>query len=80
MIRAHKYLDLATCVVSVAAHILELLLVNRAMDVRELWEVLEVRLGDRARFNVLDALNLLFLLGKVDYDATADVLFLREAR
>lgn len=77
MIRPTKYLDLRTSVINVSTVIIEALLQSRRVTLTELDETVQIQVGPDARVNFLPALSLLFLLGKVDYDLSIDVVTLR---
>lgn len=74
MIRPAKHVDLNTCVLSVSAAILSELQRAKAIPLDELDEVIQTRIDATARFNFIPALNLLFLLGSVDYDQDSDAI------
>jgi len=74
MIRPAKHMALNTCVLSVVASILSELQRNKAIPLGELDETVQTRINSTARLNFLPALNLLFLLGSVDYDDDADAI------
>jgi len=75
MIRPAKYLDLETCVVRVAALVIEELRASSILPLTELTARICSRLGDASRPNILPALGLLFLLGKLDYHDEGDAVY-----
>jgi hypothetical protein len=74
MIRPTKYLDLRVCVIRLATLMLSELSAARALPLPELEARVLDEAGDSARLNLVPALNLLFLLGRVDYDDEADAV------
>jgi hypothetical protein len=76
MLRPTKYLDLKTCVLRLASLILSELSAPRALPLPELEARALNEAGDAARSNVVPALNMLFLLGRIDYDDDADEIML----
>lgn len=74
MIRASKYLDISTCVLTVSSVIIRELLGVRVVPLNELSELVRVRLGNAAHFNFLPALNFLFLIGVLDYEEQTDTI------
>jgi hypothetical protein len=78
VIRPAKYLDLNTSVLRIAAEVLVQLQRTHAIPLAELDESLQSRIGEAVRLNFVPALNLLFLLGALDYDDDADALVRRQ--
>lgn len=76
MIRPTKYLDLDTCVLNVAAQIVSSLRRNGVMKYDELLTRLQNIISDAVRFEFVLALDLLFLLGKINYDSDSDSIAL----
>lgn len=76
MLRPTKYLDLKTCVLRLAALMLMELSASRALALPDLEARVLSEAGDAARLNLVSALNLLFLLGRIDYDDGADAIVL----
>lgn len=76
MIRPTKYLDLNTCVIRVAAEMLALLKGAEAIKYAELLGRLQIELSDTVQFEFVAALDLLYLLGKVEYHADSDSIVL----
>jgi hypothetical protein len=76
MLVPDKYLDLRTCVLNIASSALLELMQYKVMSLNELSASIQTRLGEDARYNFLPALNFLFLVGKIDYDAKDDNIFL----
>lgn len=74
MIRASKYLDISTCVLTVSSVIIKELLEIRTIPLDELSELVRVRLSRSAYFNFLPALNFLFLIGVLDYEEQTDTI------
>lgn len=74
MIRPTKYLDLSTSVIRISAFILKELKVAKAIQIRELDEIVRNNLGENSRFNFIASLNFLYLVGKIDYEETTDSL------
>jgi hypothetical protein len=76
MIRPVKYFDLNSCVLNVAAFVVNELKQSGAMPLRELNEIVTARLGETAKFSFFSALSFLFLLGKLDYNGEVDAVIL----
>jgi hypothetical protein len=74
VIRPEKHLDLRTCVIQIAAVILEDLCERRVVRFVELQQRVQTRLGNDADVHFLPALDLLFLLGRVEYLPHRDVV------
>jgi hypothetical protein len=74
MIRPVKYFDLNSCVLNVSAFVLSELKQSGAMPLRELNEIVTMRLGETARFSFFPALGFLFLLGKLNYNEDVDAV------
>lgn len=79
MIRPTKYLDLNTCVLRLAEVILSELREAQVVPLNELDMIVRTRVGDSARFNFLSTLNLLYLVGKIDYrDDSDEIVFVHQ--
>ena len=76
MIKPTKHMDLNTCVLSVAASILVELQRTKAIPLDELDEAIQARIDATAQLNFIPALNMLYLLGSIDYDTEADAIVL----
>ena len=76
MIRPSKYLDLKTCTLRVASVVISALHETSPLPLPELDETVQSRLGEEARFNFVPALNFLYLVGAIDYNAHADAVVL----
>ena len=74
MIQPRKYMRLSQCALRVAAVLLDELLSFFALPLPEVERLIRDRLGDEARTNIPHALNLLFLLGLLDYSDSNDSL------
>ena len=74
MIRPTKYMRLSQCSLRVSAVLLGELQSLFALPLPDVEPLICTRLGDEARTNVSMALNLLFLLGLVDYQESSDSL------
>lgn len=72
MIRPTKYMKLSQCTLSVAAQILADLQPLVSLRPFELEERVMEKLGDVAVVNLQSALNLLYLVGLIEYDAPSD--------
>ena len=77
MITPTKYLDLDTCVLNVAAHTINLLLLNGPMKFEELRERLEFKLGEGAKYEFTEAVGLLYLLDRLEYSEESDAFHLK---
>lgn len=76
MIRPTKYMDLDSSVLNVAANLLLEMKTHPAVSLDELHGIVLTRMGEPASVNFLPALTLLYAVGKVDYDDTADAIYL----
>ncbi len=76
MLKPDKYLDLRTCTLNVASNILSELLLYKVMSLDEISKSVQAKLGDDSGYNFLPAINFLFLIGSVDYDAEHDNIYL----
>jgi hypothetical protein len=74
MIRPTKHIDLSTCLISVVSVILSELRRTKSIPLEELDDVIQSRINTTARLNYIPALNLLFLLGSIDYDEKGDAI------
>ena len=78
MIQPTKYLDLNTCVVAIATEVLVALRLNQYMPYDELLGFVQSKISDNARFNFPLSLDLLFLLGLVEYHDETDSIGLAD--
>ena len=74
MIRPTKYLDLDSCVLNIAAHVLRKLSSSVVLTYDEVLRSVETTLTPRARTDFPLAIDFLFLLGRVNYDEGTDTL------
>ena len=74
MLRPEKYLDLENSVLTISSQIIKYLKKNKNLSISELINKLISLKGEKARENFLPALNLLYLIGKIDYIAQADLI------
>ena len=74
MIQPRKYMRMSQCALRVAAVLLEELLDYLSLPLPEVDSLICKRLGDEARANIPYAINLLFLLGLLDYSESSDSL------
>lgn len=72
MIAPDRHTDIKTSALNVGALILERLDEFYPMTFAELEEYITNALGPQSRYNFHTALNLLFLLGKIDYNNKMD--------
>lgn len=72
MIRPRKYMRVSQCPLRVAAVLLEELRQFFVLPLPTIAPLICGRLGEEARVNIPYALNLLFLLGLIDYRASRD--------
>jgi len=73
MLRPEKYLNLDNSVISISAQIIKYLRKSKNLSIPELINKLISLKGENVRENFLPALNLLYLIGKIDYIAKADL-------
>lgn len=76
MIRPTRYLDISTCVLRVSSIILTQLIQYQVIQLDELKQIVISKLGSDSRFNFTNALGLLYLIGKIDYDLDSDAIHL----
>lgn len=74
MIIPTKYLQPETCVLRVASELLSEFRSVDAIPFDECDELVRARIGEDARFNTIVAIDLLYLLGCLDYDLDNDML------
>lgn len=74
MIRPTKYMDLNASVLNVAAEVLTELQRFGAIPLPELSETIASRVGASAKYNFFPALSLLYMTGKIEYDADVDAI------
>ena len=78
VLRPRKHLDLDTCTLRVVAIVLAELTKRRVVRFDDLRNVVVRRAGEDAELSFLPALDVLFLLGRVDYlDKTDSFEFVR---
>lgn len=78
MIRPEKYMRLGQCPLNVGATILGEIRQVLAVPPSQLEGLVASRLGDAALANFQNAINILYLLGLIDYDDQNDVFFFLE--
>lgn len=76
MIQPTKHMNLDTCVLHCAALVVEILQQESPLEYDSTLQRLRDGLSDNARFQFPYALNLLYLLGAVDYNLETDTLYL----
>lgn len=80
MIRPEKYMKLEQCVLTVAATLINELRQVLFLTPAELEALVSERLGDTALTNLQNGINVLFLLGLLDYNASQDLFYLTERK
>ena len=75
MLRPSKHTDLNTCILNVGSLILDQLAGYGPTKYDDMVMNLKEELGDNARFQVGPSLNLLYLLGLIEYDQNSDTIF-----
>lgn len=78
MIRPEKYMKLEQCTLSVAAALLREIRSVPALPLGQLEDLVSARQGHAALANLQNALSLLYLIGMIDYDETADAILYLE--
>lgn len=76
MIRPTKHLDLDTCILHCAALVLDILRKESPLEYDSTLQRLKDTINDKVRFQFPYALDLLYLLGAIDYDLGTDTLYL----
>lgn len=74
MILARKHLDPNTCVLRVMTLILGELVRRRVAELDTLRQLVQRRSGDDALISFLPALEVLYLLGKIDFHPKTDTI------
>lgn len=74
MIVPDKYMDYKVSIVNIAASIIDILLHNGACYYVEVLNQIKESHGEDSKYEFLNALNFLYLLGKVDYFYENDIL------
>ena len=80
MITPTKYLDLDTCTLNIAAHVIEVLHSTEQVDYSDLVACIIAKLGAKAEYDIPSALGLLFLLDRVQYLPATDTVSLTVPR
>ncbi|KKM72178.1 hypothetical protein LCGC14_1423120 [marine sediment metagenome] len=75
MIRPTRHLDLNTCVLNVATKVADRLRREGPAKYALLLDAIQDELGSSAKIQFPLSVSLLYLLGVVEYDEKADVLF-----
>ena len=75
MIRPTRHLDLDTCVLNVATRVAHRLRKDGPAKYGLLLDMIQDELGPPAKFQFPLAVGLLYLLGTVDYNEEADLLY-----
>ena len=75
MLRPSKHTDLNTCVLNVGSLILDQLAKYGPTKYCDMLINLKKELGDNVKFQVMPSLNLLYLLGLIEYDQNSDMIF-----
>lgn len=78
MIRPHKYMNLNTCVLKISEIIIRRLKKSTAITILELFDLIVEELGMDARYNVVPALNFLFLADQIEFDVELDAIVFRQ--
>lgn len=74
MITPHEYLDLDNSVINIAGMMIRIFLEVEMIKYDELYNRIKVLKGEKVQYVYIYALDLLFLLGKINYDKESDVL------
>lgn len=64
-----------TCVLNVASELLAELMKTSVRTLQELDELVQTRIEEEARINFIPAINLLYLLGSINYDFETDAIY-----
>lgn len=72
MIRPSKHLDLDRSPIHVASIVINALHKRRIMSYESILELIQKRVGDSADIIVAPALNLLFLMNRLEYHVNSD--------
>ena len=78
MILPEKYMNLEQCALTVAGTILEEIKQVLVLPLAQVEDLVASQLGDAALTNLQGAINILYLLGLIDYDEDNDVFLYRE--
>lgn len=74
MLKPDKYLDFNVCIINISASIIEVLLKNGISYYIEVLNHVKRKHGDNSKYEFQNALNFLYLLGKVEYSSHNDTL------
>lgn len=68
-------MDPQTSILNISAEVLAELLKSNISTLRELDELIQSRIEEKARINFIPAINFLYLLGCLDYDIESDAIY-----
>lgn len=74
MLVPNKYMDYNVSVVNIAASILTILIENGVASYNEVLGSIKNKHGENSKYEFQNALNFLYLLGKIEYFIENDVL------
>lgn len=80
MLLPHRFLDLDTCVLGVSASVISQLKRKHSMPYDRLLAAIKDVYGDVANHQLPLALDLLFLLGSIDYERGSDSITLLKTK
>jgi len=73
MLKPNKHMNLDKSIINITALMLVLLKKQKIIEYSELLEKTQSVLGEDIRYNFLQSLNLLYLLGKINYYPESDL-------
>lgn len=74
MLMANKYMNYEISVINISASIINILLQNGTCKYEEVLDGIKRKHGEDSRYEFRNALNFLYLLGKIEYYFEDDVL------
>lgn len=74
MLKPNKHFDLEISVLHISSIVMSELLKQNILSYSKAVDIVVKRLGEDGRYNLMSAINLLFLLGKIEYHIKNDTL------
>lgn len=74
MIKPSKFLDLESCVINISGEIIKVLLEQKSIRYKDLYNILHKIYNKELEYKLLSAIDFLFLLGILEYSPIKDSL------
>lgn len=74
MLAPDKYTDFKVNIINIASSILSILIQNKACTYNEVLTTIKHKHGENSKYEFQNALNFLYLLGKIEYFPKTDAL------